>query len=300
VVQLYFDDAIHHGSSALLSHDQEIQLAKAIEAGQKAAARLSSRRPTNGRTDALEDEVRTGQNARERLITANLRLVVSVASWYRTSSIPLADLIQEGNIGLMHAADKYDWRRGTRFSTYAVWWIRQAILHALSQHGATFRLPQKQANVLYRIERSRQALGRELERPPTESELAEELDMSPEEVRLLLSSNQSILSLNEPVDEDGEAELGDLLEQYLMPNTDDRVFRESFEQALREALSKLSAKEHQVVAMRFGLEDDNPLTLREIGEQLGISRERVRQIENQALTKLRRSSQVRALAGYLN
>lgn len=238
--------------------------------------------------------------ALRQLVEANLRFVVAYAKRFRHSRVSLLDLINEGNIGLIQAARKFDPEKNVKFITYAVWWIRQAILHALSQHGATFRLPQKQANVLYRIERSRQALGRELERAPTESELAEELDMNPEEVRLLLSSNQSILSLNEPVDEDGEAELGDLLEQYLMPDTDERILRESFEQSLREALDKLSDKERQVVNLRFGLEDDNPLTLREIGEQLGISRERVRQIENQALTKLRRSSQVRALAGYLN
>ncbi|MGV8040881.1 MAG: RNA polymerase sigma factor RpoD/SigA [Thermoanaerobaculaceae bacterium] len=239
-------------------------------------------------------------DALRQLVEANLRFVVAYAKRFRHSRVSLLDLINEGNIGLIQAARKFDPEKNVKFITYAVWWIRQAILHALSQHGATFRLPQKQANVLYRIERSRQALGRELERAPTESELAEELDMNPEEVRLLLSSNQSILSLNEPVDEDGEAELGDLLEQYLMPDTDERILRESFEQSLREALDKLSEKERQVVNLRFGLEDDNPLTLREIGEQLGISRERVRQIENQALTKLRRSSQVRALAGYLN
>lgn len=238
--------------------------------------------------------------ALRQLVEANLRFVVAYAKRFRHSRVSLLDLINEGNIGLIQAARKFDPEKNVKFITYAVWWIRQAILHALAQHGATFRLPQKQANVLYRIERSRQALGRELERPPTESELAEELDMDPEEVRLLLSSNQSILSLNEPVDEDGEAELGDLLEQYLMPDTDERILRESFEQSLREALEKLSEKERQVVNLRFGLEDDNPLTLREIGEKLGISRERVRQIENQALTKLRRSSQVRALAGYLN
>lgn len=250
---------------------------------------LGARVQANGDPEALR-----------QLVEANLRFVVAYAKRFRHSRVSLLDLINEGNIGLIQAARKFDPEKNVKFITYAVWWIRQAILHALSQHGATFRLPQKQANVLYRIERSRQALGRELERAPTESELAEELDMSPDEVRLLLSSNQSILSLNEPVDEDGEAELGDLLEQYLMPDTDERILRESFEQSLREALDKLSEKERQVVALRFGLDDDNPLTLREIGELLGISRERVRQIENQALTKLRRSSQVRALAGYLN
>lgn len=238
--------------------------------------------------------------ALRQLVEANLRFVVAYSKRFRHSRVSLLDLINEGNIGLIQAARKFDPDKNVKFITYAVWWIRQAILHALSQHGATFRLPQKQANVLYRIERSKQALGRELERPPTETELAEEVDMDPAEVRLLLSSNQSILSLNEPVDENGEAELGDLLEQYLMPDTDERILRESFEQALREALDKLSEKERQVLKLRFGMEDDNPLTLREIGEQLSISRERVRQIESQALTKLRRSSQVRALVGYLN
>ncbi|HPS79705.1 MAG TPA: RNA polymerase sigma factor RpoD/SigA [Thermoanaerobaculaceae bacterium] len=238
--------------------------------------------------------------ALRQLVEANLRFVVAYSKRFRHSRVSLLDLINEGNIGLIQAARKFDPDKNVKFITYAVWWIRQAILHALSQHGATFRLPQKQANVLYRIERSRQALGRELERPPTETELAEEVDMDPAEVRLLLSSNQSILSLNEPVDENGEAELGDLLEQYLMPDTDERILRESFEQALREALDKLSEKERQVLNLRFGMVDDNPLTLREIGEQLSISRERVRQIESQALTKLRRSSQVRALVGYLN
>lgn len=250
---------------------------------------LGRRVQANGDPDALR-----------QLVEANLRFVVAYSKRFRHSRVSLLDLINEGNIGLIQAARKFDPDKNVKFITYAVWWIRQAILHALSQHGATFRLPQKQANVLYRLERSKQALGRELERAPTESELAEEVDMDPAEVRLLLSSNQSILSLNEPVDEDGEAELGDLLEQYLMPDTDERILRESFEQALREALDKLSEKERQVLSLRFGMEDDNPLTLREIGELLSISRERVRQIESQALTKLRRSSQVRALAGYLN
>ena len=238
--------------------------------------------------------------ALRQLVEANLRFVVAYAKRFRHSRISLLDLINEGNIGLIQAAKKFDPDRNVKFITYAVWWIRQAILHALSEHGATFRLPQKQANLLYRLERSRQALGRELERPPSDRELAEELGMEQEEVRLLLSSNQNILSLNEPVDEEGEAEFGDLLEQYVVPDTDEEILRQSFEQTLREALAKLSEKERQILSMRFGLGDDNPRTLREIGEALGISRERVRQIENQSLTKLRRGAQSRALAGYLN
>ncbi len=238
--------------------------------------------------------------ALRRLVEANLRFVVAYAKRFHHSRVSLLDLINEGNIGLIQAAKKFDPGKNVKFITYAVWWIRQAILHALSEHGATFRLPQKQANVLYRLERSRQALGRELERAPSEQELADELSMKPGEVRLLLSSNQNILSLNEPVDEEGEAEFGDLLEQYVIPDTDEAILRESFEETLREALAQLSEKERQILSLRFGLGDDNPRTLREIGGALGISRERVRQIENQALAKLRRGAQSRALAGYLN
>ena len=238
--------------------------------------------------------------ALRRLVEANLRFVVAYAKRYRHSRVSLLDLINEGNIGLIQAAKKFDPERNVKFITYAVWWIRQAILHALSEHGASFRLPQKQANVLYRLERSRQALGRELERTPSERELADELGMEPEEVRVLLASNQNILSLNEPVDDEGEAEFGDLLQQYVVPDTDEEMVRQSFEETLRQALAELSEKERQILTMRFGLGDDMPLTLREIGDALGISRERVRQIESQALTKLRRSSQARALVGYLN
>jgi RNA polymerase primary sigma factor len=238
--------------------------------------------------------------ALRRLVEANLRFVVAYAKHFRHSRVSLLDLINEGNIGLIQAAKKFDPEKNVKFITYAVWWIRQAILHALSEHGATFRLPQKQANVLYRLERSRQALGRELKRAPSEQELADELDMDPDEVRLLLASNQNILSLNEPVDDEGEAEFGDLLEQYVIPSTDEEILRESFAQTLREALQKLSEKERQILSLRFGLADDNPRTLREIGDALGISRERVRQIENQALAKLRRGAEARSLQSYLN
>ena len=249
----------------------------------------------------LGKRVQSGDGeALRHLVESNLRFVVAYAKRFRHSRVSLLDLINEGNIGLIQAAKKFDPERNVKFITYAVWWIRQAILHALSEHGASFRLPQKQANVLYRLERSRQALGRELERTPSEQELAEELDMEPEDVRVLLASNQNILSLNEPVDEDGEAEFGDLLQQYVVPDTDEEMLRRSFEETLRQALAALSEKEQQILSLRFGLEDDRPLTLREIGDALGISRERVRQIESQALTKLRRSSQARALAGYLN
>lgn len=239
-------------------------------------------------------------DALRRLVEGNLRFVVAYAKRFRHSRVPLLDLINEGNIGLIQAAKKFNADKDVKFITYAVWWIRQAILHALSEHGATFRLPQKQANVLYRLERAREALSRELERQPTEQELADELQMDAAEVRLLLNTNLNILSLNQPVDEDGDAEFGDLLEQYVMPDTDERILRQSFEEKLREALGELSEKEQRILAMRFGLDDDQPRTLREIGELLGISRERVRQIESQSLNRLRRSSKAKALQSYLN
>lgn len=238
--------------------------------------------------------------ALRRLVEANLRFVVAYAKRFRHSRVSLLDLINEGNIGLIQAAKKFDPLRKVKFITYAVWWIRQAMLHALSEYGVSFRLPQKQANVVYRLERSRQALGRELEREPTEEELAEEMDLPVQEVRTLLSSNQNFLSLNEPVGEEEDGEFGDLLEQYIMPEADEEVFRRSFEEALKEALDELSEKEKRILSLRFGLEDDQPRTLREIGAMMGLSRERVRQIENQALAKLRRSSKARALAAYLN
>lgn len=239
-------------------------------------------------------------DALKRLVEGNLRFVVAYAKRFRHSRVSLLDLINEGNIGLIQAARKFDPKKDVKFITYAVWWIRQAILHALSEHGATFRLPQKQANTLYRLERARTALGRALERPPTEAELSEELEMDPKEVQLLLSSNQNILSLNQPVDEDGEAEFGDLLEQEVIPDTDEQILRRSFEEKLREALGELSPKEQRILSLRFGLDDDQPRTLREIGEELGISRERVRQIESQSLSRLRRGSKAKALQSYLN
>lgn len=238
--------------------------------------------------------------ALRKLVEANLRFVVAYAKRFRHARVSLLDLINEGNIGLIQAAKKFDPSKNVKFITYAVWWIRQAILHALSEHGVSFRLPQKQANILYRLERSRQALGRELERTPTEEELAEEMGMAVEDVRTLLATNQNFLSLNEPVGEEEEAEFGDLLEQYVIPDADEEVLRRSFEETLKEALAELSEKEREVLTLRFGLEDDQPRTLREIGGMLGLSRERVRQIENQALAKLRRSSKARALASYLN
>jgi RNA polymerase primary sigma factor len=260
-----------------LDHEREIELARRIHAGD-------------------EDALRT-------LVESNLRFVVAYAKRYRNPNVAFLDLIHEGNLGLIQAARKYDpFEEGqdVKFITYAVWWIRQAILHALAEGAGSFRLPQKQANTLYRLERVRGLLTDRMGRSPSEKELASELGINIDDVRVLTRASQSSLSLNDPVDEEGDSELGDLLEQTVLPDTDERILRESFSIALADALSDLPDRERRVLELRFGLADDQPKTLREIGDLMELSRERVRQIESRALNKLRRSHKTRSLAGYLN
>ncbi|MCG6964054.1 MAG: RNA polymerase sigma factor RpoD/SigA [Acidobacteria bacterium] len=260
-----------------LTHEEEVALARSIREGDEESLR--------------------------RLVESNLRFVVAYAKRYRNPNVPFLDLIHEGNLGLIQAAKKYDpFKEGqdVKFITYAVWWIRQAILHALAEHAGSFRLPQKQANTLYRLERVRAAVTEQLGRTPTEEELAEELGISVEDVRLLSRAAQASLSLNDPVDSEGDSELGDLLEQSVLPDTDERILHDSFLRALQDALSDLPERERRVLELRFGFDDDQPRTLREIGELLQLSRERVRQIESRALNQLRRSHKTNALVGYLN
>jgi RNA polymerase primary sigma factor len=259
-----------------LNHDQEIELAIRIQAGD-------------------EDAVR-------EMVESNLRFVVAYAKRYRNPNVPFLDLIHEGNLGLIQAAKKYDPSQegqDVKFITYAVWWIRQAILHALAEHAGSFRLPQKQANTLYRMERIRSLLAERFGRAPTDRELSEELGITIDDVKVLTRASRSSLSLNEPVDSEGDSELGDLLEQTGLPDTDELLLRESFSRALGDALAELPARERKVLELRFGLDDDQPKTLREIGEVMGLSRERMRQIESRALNKLRRSHQKHSLQGFL-
>ena len=280
-----------------LTHEQEIELAQRVHNGDEEAVRI--------------------------LVESNLRFVVAYAKRYRNPNVPFLDLIHEGNLGLIQAAKKYDPSKeipdpsdpdkiktcDVKFITYAVWWIRQAILHALAEHAGPFRLPQKQANNLYRLERIRTLLNDRYGHTPTDKELARELGLSVEDVRVLTRASRSSLSLNEPVDVEGDSELGDLLEQNVLPDTDERVLRKSFLVAMADALNELPARERRVLELRFGLEGDQPRsvpeekdqpkTLREIGEILNLSRERVRQIESRALNRLRRSHKTQSLAGYL-
>ena len=259
-----------------IDHEQEIELAERIKAGDE---------------DALRN-----------LVEANLRFVVAYAKRYRNPNVSFLDLIHEGNLGLIQAAKKYDPSQDghdVKFITYAVWWIRQAILHALAEHAGSFRLPQKQANTLYRLERIRSLLGERFGRAPTENELSEEVGITVDDVRVLTRASRGSLSLNEPVDSEGDSELGDLLEQTGIPDTDELLLRKSFSRAIDDALAALPGRERRVLELRFGLIDDQPKTLREIGEIMDLSRERVRQIESRALNKLRRSHRKHSLQGFL-
>lgn len=240
------------------------------------------------------------QKALKALVEANLRFVVSFAKRYRGLGLSFLDLINEGNVGLIEAAKRYDPDKNVKFITYAVWWIRQSIIHALSDQSGPFRLPQKQANLLYRIGKTQAALMSELERRPSVEEIAEAMEVDPEDVSTLLQVSDENLSLSAVIDEEHEFHLSDKLEQDVIPAADAVMLRSAMRQHVRAALKELDEKERKVLLLRFGLTGEEPKTLKEIGEVMNLSRERIRQIEAQALKKLNRSSKCQQLRSYLN
>ncbi len=240
------------------------------------------------------------QKAQRRLVEANLRFVVSFAKRYRGLGLSFLDLINEGNVGLIEAAKRFDPGKNVKFITYAVWWIRQSIIHALSDQSGPFRLPQKQANLLYRIGKTQAALMSELERRPSVEEIAEAMDVDPEDVTTLLQVSDENLSLSAVIDEEHEFHLSDKLEQDVIPSADAVLLRGALRTQVRQALGELDDKERRVILLRFGLTGEEPKTLKEIGEAMNLSRERIRQIEAQALKKLNRSSKCQQLRSYLN
>jgi RNA polymerase primary sigma factor len=245
------------------------------------------------------------QDALRRLVEGNLRFVVSYAKRYRGFGVPFLDLIHEGNLGLMEAARRFEPERNVKFITYAVWWVRQAIMHALSGQTRAFSLPQKLSGVAARFGRQVAALTEHLERPPTTSEIADDLDISEADVDALRRIGSSDVSLSEHVggargETDG-LELGDLIEQATVPPVEDELIHAAGIARVRKALEELEDKEREVVMLRFGLDrDGEPRTLQEIGDALGLSRERIRQIEARAKEKLRRSKRAGELRSYLN
>ncbi len=240
------------------------------------------------------------QDALQHMVEANLRFVVHYAKRYRGLGLAYMDLIHEGNLGLMEAAKRFDPGRNVKFISYAVWWVRQSILHTLSEHARVFRLPQKLSGQVSKLRSEREKLKVELERTPTLDELAERTERTPKEVVRLLMASGDDVSLSAAVGDDGGLELGDTLEQDIIPSVEVEMIRDSFEQAIKSMVGDLDEKEREVIRMRFGLDGDDPRTLQEIGEAMALSRERIRQIESRAKEKLRRSREAQSLRGYLN
>ena len=289
LVRLYLTDI---GQYALLTKDDEVRLAKAIEAGKEAGEKLENNKklnPTQKRD--LRKIVREGEIAERAFVQSNLRLVVSIAKKYQASGLPLLDLIQEGNLGLMHAVEKFDWRKGFKFSTYATWWIRQAITRGIANTGRTIRLPVHAGDTLARLQKARSRLELKYGRPATLAELAKEVEMPEDKVTEALRFAAEPLSLSEPLREDGDAELGDVVE--------DRSAEEPFEVAhsallpdeIQRLLAPLDEREREILRLRFGLDGKGePRTLEEVGEHFNLTRERIRQIEARAMSKLRHPS----------
>lgn len=256
---------------------------------------------TSEQEKTLGQRIRAGDaEAVKQMVEANLRFVVHYAKRYRGLGLSYMDLIHEGTLGLMEAAKRFDPDRNVKFISYAVWWVRQAIFHALSEHARVFRLPQKLSGQVSRLETARERLKSELERTPTTEELAERTTLSKEEVERLLQAAGDDVSLSTAVGEDGNLELGDTLEQGSVPSVEVEMIRTSFERRIQDMVGGLDDKEREVIRMRFGLDGDDPRTLQQIGEAMGLSRERIRQIESRAKEKLRRSREAHGLRGYLN
>jgi RNA polymerase primary sigma factor len=284
-VRLYLKEI---GRVSLLTADDERRLAQLIEHGNAAAAELErARKVTAAKRRELTRAVETAERAKSELIQANLRLVVSIAKRYAGRGMLLLDLIQEGNLGLMRAVDKFDYTKGFKFSTYATWWIRQAITRAIADQARTIRIPVHMVEHMNRVLRVQRQMQQDLEREPTLAELAEKVDMPIERVREILRMAQDPLSLDSPVGEEDDSNLGDFIEDASADAPIDVATRHMLTQAVDEALAGLSEREQEVVRMRFGLLDGQPRTLEEVGKEFGVTRERIRQIEAKTLAKLR-------------
>jgi len=297
-VRLYLQEI---GETALLTSHEEVWLAKRMEQGKLAEQRLRDGDfASEEERRALLSKQEDGERARAHLIQANLRLVVSVAKKYVGRGLSFLDLIQEGNIGLMKATDKFDYKRGYKFSTYATWWIRQAITRAISDQSRTIRLPVHVGETINRVKKMSHRLQQILEREPTQLEVARALDLPEEKVRQVLEAARLPVSLEAPVGQDGDAFLGDFIEDESMPAPLELASQQLLRGQIEEALSRLSERERRIIILRFGLEDGQFRTLEEVGRYFGITRERIRQIEAKALRKLRHPSYSRVLRGYLD
>jgi len=289
------------GKVALLNAEQEVDLAKRIEAGLFAEEKLASgeKIPPKLRRE-LEWIANDGRHAKNHLLEANLRLVVSLAKRYTGRGMLFLDLIQEGNLGLIRAVEKFDYTKGYKFSTYATWWIRQAITRAMADQARTIRIPVHMVEVINKLARVQRQMLQDLGREPTPEELAAELDMTPEKVVEVQKYGREPISLHTPLGEDGDSEFGDLIEDSEAVVPADAVGFTLLQEELSKVMDTLSDREAGVVGMRFGLTDGQPKTLDEIGRVFGVTRERIRQIESKTMSKLRHPSRSQVLRDYLD
>ena len=295
-VRLYLQEI---GETDLLTMQEEVWLAKRMERGKTAETKLQNANLKPEDRYTFEADKLDGDAARAHLIQANLRLVVSVAKKYVGRGLSFLDLIQEGNIGLMKATDKFDYTRGYKFSTYATWWIRQAITRAISDQSRTIRLPVHVGETINRVKKTGHRLQQILEREPTQEEIARAMDVPDDKVRQVLDVSRHPVSLEAPVGQDGDAFLGDFIEDDMMPQPIESASQELLKSQIADALDKLTDRERKIIKLRFGLDDGRFRTLEEVGREFGITRERIRQIEAKALRKLRHPSYSRKLRGYL-
>jgi len=294
------------GQVPLLVAQEEVDLAKRIEAGVKAEEQLANLN-ASGEIDSLDPAekarlrrtVRDGERAKQELTQANLRLVVSIAKRYLGRGMQILDLIQEGNLGLMRAVEKFDYTKGFKFSTYATWWIRQAITRAIADQARTIRIPVHMVESINKVHRHQRLLIQELEREPTVEELAQKTELTEQRVRDILRISQDPLSLDSPVGDEEDSHLADFIEDQHAIMPADVATANSLSEQIMSALDELSAREKEVVRLRFGLDGDRPQTLEEVGKQFGVTRERIRQIESKTLAKLRHPQRRQKLEDYL-
>jgi RNA polymerase primary sigma factor len=283
----------------LLNIEEEINLAVRLEAGLSAEKKLK-KNPTSARAVEWQCLVQDGVNAREHLIKANTRLVVSIAKKYMSRGVPFLDLIQEGNLGLMKAVEKFDHRRGFRFSTYATWWIRQTITRAIADQGRTIRVPVHMSDRIRRLYRTARQLEQELGRKPTAEEIAHEMDIDPRKVQWMLRVSWQPLSLEHPVGEDEDSELGNFIENDSAPTPAQSAYDNLLHDKIEEVLATLTPREARILRLRFGLQNGRSYTLEEVGQKFGLTRERIRQIEGRALRRLRHPRRSRQLRDYMS
>ncbi len=297
-VRMYLQEI---GQVPLLSAEQEVMLAKAMEAGHRARRALEREDYSSWQERIMyEQQVAQGNEARQHLIQANLRLVVSIAKKYTSYGLTMMDLVQEGNIGLMRAVEKFDYTKGHKFSTYATWWIRQAITRAIADQSRTIRLPVHMGEAISQVKRTSHKLQQTMQREPTPEEIADAMGISSTKVRRTLEASMHPLSLEMPVGQEGEGRMGDFIEDDRISTPAEAAAASMLREQLEEVLQKLPERERKIIQLRYGLKDGRYRTLEEVGIEFGITRERIRQIEAVALRKLRHPHLGKKLRGYLD